>query len=547
MKETGMKSFLPDWRPLLQRLKKEILVGLDIGASSVKMVEIARRENSLALVKAEAREILRTDNSVFREEEILPALKELLKGVAMERSKFVVSFNHPEMAMRILTIPPMPKNELIQGIRLESKNYFPFSVENSYLDVGRPVEVWEKGVKKSRLAVAVAPGKAVAEILNLLKRAGIQPSSLVPAPSALQKLFEMSEAKAEKTVCYVNVGAEHSDLLIFKDKGLVFCRKLPVAGRSFTREMTGVLMSDAGKTQLTLEEAEKLKREIGIPAPGESRKMGDKISSSQIASMLRSPLEQLVSEIDRSFSYYREETGGESIERIYLLGGGALLKGLVPALSEALGIEIQLGDQLEGLKVQPQLVAPDDGLAPFAVSLGAALTEGRGINLLPPEMKEATKQSLRRGGLESGVLAALLLLVFAYAGMKIQLGNFQKRIAVAKLEMSGLATGLSELKVQIEAHNLMAREPYWGNVFGEVSQLIPSGIYLTEMAWTGGAMVLKGVIVSTEKQAALSEFISGLEQGGFSRVKLVTTKEREDKVSSEFELVALLDSFSDGA
>lgn len=398
-----------------------------------------------------------------------------------------------------------------------------------------------------RVAVAVAPKKAVSEILQLLAKAGVRPDALVPPPSALQKLFEMSETKAEKAIGYLDIGAEHSDLLIFKGRDLVFCRKLPVAGLHFTREMTGVLMSDAGKAQLTLEEAEKLKRQIGIPGAGESVKVTETLSTSQIASMLRGPLETLVSEMDRSFRFYGELTGGEAAERVYLFGGGALLKGLAPALTQSLSVEVRLGDQLDGLKIQPQLVAPEEGLAPFAVSLGAALTEGKGINLLPPEIKEAAKQSLRRGGLESAVLSAVLLFVFAYAGMKIELGNFQKRTAVARLEMSGLATELSELKTQIQAHNLIAREPYWDDVLQEISRLIPGGIYLTEMAWSGGKMVLKGIIVSKEKQAALSEFISGLEQGGLNRVKLVTTKEREDKVTSEFELEALLDSFSDGA
>jgi Tfp pilus assembly PilM family ATPase len=88
------------------------------------------------------------------------------------------------------------------------------------------------------------------------------------------------------------------------------------------------LVSDKGKIKLSLEEAERIKREVGIPPEGESKMIDDKILTTQLLSMIRSPLEQLVNEIDRCFDYYREESGGGKIDSLMLFGGGALLKGL---------------------------------------------------------------------------------------------------------------------------------------------------------------------------------------------------------------------------
>jgi len=515
------------------------VIGLDIGSSSVKMVELVHREDGLAMIRHEFREVGHSQNPAERESELLDALKALLRGIDRKRVKFVVSFNTPKTVMRILAFPPMPKAELKNALRLQAAQYLPFPVDEGValeFETRGPVD--ERGGKKVQVVVVISPKKAIDQALAPLKKAGIRPASLVPVPLALQKLGGSTAAGGNRIRCLVEIGDRLTELVILKGRRLLFSRKISIGGRDFTQAMTGALLSDRGKTQLTWAEAEQMKREFGLP-PGSGLEMiGDKISATQLLSMLRSPLEQLANEIGRCFDYYREETEGERIELLELFGRGALLKGLREYLAENLGVEVKMGDPVGSLKIQGQVLKPEEGFSQYAVAMGAALMAEGGINMLPAEIKEETQRMMRRATIKSATVAGVLILSFFYIGMKIQLGNFQKRIDVARLELQSLRFQLQEVETLRWARKLLAEEPYWEDAFKEISNMVPSRLYLTEFAMEGipKRFTLKGSIGSLEKEEILSRFIRELEQGVFKEVRLLRTEEKEDRLGSEFEL-----------
>lgn len=495
--------------------KKDYIIGLDIGVSSVKIAQFAEREDGLHLIRADLEEIALSSG----EKEILVSLQKLIKGIDIKKSRFIVSVNCPKTAITRVTVPCMPRQELADGIRLEAKNYFPFPIDDSLLDYEVLGDIVEKGIRKYEVVVAVSPKSTVEKYLSLLGKIGIRPASFIPSSYALQRVAQELSAK-EKTQCFVDIGKLHTELIICRGKYLLFSRKIPVAGEEFTRAMTGVLVSDRGRTELTLDEAEKIKRETGIPSETGSKIIDDKISTTQVLSMLRTPLEQLVSEIERCFDYYREESGGGKIDSLVLFGGGASLRGLIKYMSKSLSIEVKLGDSFR-----------------LGLAIGAALTEGKGINLLPPEIKEKAKRAFKRSGIEVTVVGAALILILFYIGMGIQLNNFQKNISVAKMELSSLGP---ELK-QVAIFGLLAGEPYWDDVFKELSNIIPSDIYLMELSMENNMIRMRGIIRSQEPEESLSNFILTLERGLFRNVKLINTKEVAGKPANEFEITCWID------
>jgi len=531
--------------------KKEYIIGLDIGSSSVKVAQFQSREDGLHLVRAELKEIDYADEAA-REKETVSALRHLLRGVNIKKSRIIVAINCPQTAVKKIVAPYMPKSELRQGIMLEAKNYFPFSIENSLLDFEILGDVVEKGVRKYDVLVAVSPKKTVESYISLLKKAGIKPYSFVPYPYVFQKLAEQlhlsaiggsaSGGKDGHIRYFLVIGRSNSEIAALKGDELVFSRKIPVAGNDFTKAMTGLLASDRGKTELSMAEAEKIKREIGIPREDESRIVDNKISTTQILSMLREPLEQLASEIQRCFDYYQEEGGGGQVDSLILFGGGASLGGIIKFLSKELSVEIKLGDVLEGLNLDAGAVADKDKVSyRLGLAVGAALTGGKGINLLPPEIKEETKRVIKRGTLEGVATAIILILVLTYIGMKIQLNNFQKRVSVARLELSSLQEQLKKAEQQVLAGSILSNEPHWEDLFKELSNLIPDTIYITSIRMDNNVIFMKGVVAAVGGEGILAEFILTLEKGIFDNVKLVESKELGENSGIEFELKCWVD------
>jgi type IV pilus assembly protein PilM len=409
---------------------------------------------------------------------------------------------------------------------MQAKNYFPFPVEEAMLDFEIIGEVVEKGIKKYRLLLAAAPKKTVQQYLSWLTKAGIKPASFMTASLALVKFAQAHYALKDKVVAVLEMGQRFADLGIFSGKELVFVRKIPVAGADFTQALTTALLSDKGRTELSLEEAERIKCKIGIPASGDNTTIEDKISSVQVLSMLRSPLEHLIAEIERCFDYYREESAGARVDSLVLLGGASILGGLPGFLSRELGIQVKLGNPLEGSKAE--VSNPQQ----FSIAVGAALSEGKGINLLPPEIKEVTRRTFKRTAIEVTVVCAILLSAFLYTGMKISVNNYQKRIAVTQKELASLKPQMQ----QVEMVALLSSEPYWEGVFKELSNIVPPGIYLTRLKMENNVLYLSGVSEGQDADKTISDLIHGLEKGLFMQVRLVSSRGAQGKSAKEFEL-----------
>ncbi len=521
--------------------KKDYIIGLDIGTSSVKIAQFADKEDGLRLVRADLKEFKKSEDAAVNEQETLSALRLLFRGVDVKRSRIIVNMNCPHTAIKKVQAPYMPKTELMAGIRLEVKNYFPFSTDESLLDFNILGDIVEKGIRKYEVMVAVSPQKTIARYLALLGKLGIKPASLICTSYALQTLAGHSPSKEGETRCFIDIGELYTELIIVKGKNLTFSRKIPVAGNDFTKAMTGTLVSDRGKTQLSIDEAEKIKREVGLPSEGESKIIENKISTTQIMAMLRTPLEQLISEIDRCFDYYREESGGGKVDSLVLFGGGASLAGLIEALSEGLGVEVKLGDPLDGINIEKDAVREREKISyRLELAIAAALSRAKRINLLPVEIREETKRVIKRGTVEGIGTAIIVIAVLFYVGMKIQLSNFNKRIAVAKSELSGLGPQIKKTEAQALANKVLLDEPEWEDVFKELSNLIPDAIHITNLKMENNQMIFKGIVASGDEQA-LSSFIITLENGLFNNVKLVSSKDRAPEEGIEFELKCWVD------
>ncbi len=528
--------------------RKDYVIGLDIGSSSVKLVQFARREDGLNLVGAGLKEIEEASDDGFNEKEKISALRSLLSEVDVKRSEAIVSINCPMTSIQKLRVPYMPKGELQEGLRLEAKNYFPFPIDNAILEFEILGDIVEKGIRKYEVIAVASPRATIEAYIALLNKVGIKPASLIPSSYALRKIggHLLSLAGGEdKTLSFLDIGRRYTELLVFKGKDLAFSRKLPVSGGDFTKAMTAVLVSDRGKTELSFSEAEEIKREIGIPRrEGESRIIHDKISTTQVLSMLRTPFENLTNEIERCFDYYREKNIGGEIASLVLFGGGASLAGLPESLTERLGIEAKLGDALEGLKVEPVLRIERAKVSHrLEFAIGAALAGAKGINLLPSEIKEEAKRTFKRATLNGIVTAVILIAILLHVGIKIELANLRKKIDVTRMELLGLQPQLRLAETQMLMNKVLADEPYWEDVFKEIGNIIPEDIHLTELSVKNKIITMKGVISSKEKEVLLSNFILDLEKGIFHGVKLVRSEDKDIGKQSitEFEIKCWVD------
>jgi len=518
---------------------KNIYIGIDIGSSTIKAVEIeAGLAGELTLKKA---------NMVLKHE----GIKKALSGMPSKGAKVIAIINCPTICLRYLTIPAMPGKELNEAVKWEVKDKMPFPLDEASMDFNIQEEIEEAGVKKLRIKFAAAPTRVINDMMTLLKEAGIEPVSLTEPPLAVEFLTRSLNLNKEEAAAIIDIGSEFTEINIVKHDSLKFYRKINSAGAAITKAMIGELFLDQGRVKLSPDDAEKIKIDYGIPKEITPDLIEGKISASQLISLIRPATERLLQEIERSFEYYRGEQGGDKVKSVLLFGGSARLKGLAEFLQENLGIPVSVGDSLKGINVRKGAIDnPESVKHRLANAVGAALSEGKGINLLPVELKRKIVRTFKHAAVESVIAAVVVSLVLTLIGMRIQLASYDKKIGAANLE---LKTTLPQLEIVFNYERLqdeasrrralidmaLSDTPPWNDVFRELSNKMPKEAVLTEMALRSNELFLKGEIAGTaqNREELLSNLIASLQGGVFRDVSLLKATIGEgEKTKSEFEI-----------
>ena len=501
------------------------IIGIDIGTTSVKAAQMVCTSGEWTVLKT-VRADISSDGKDLKAAAV-GALKEALRDVDTQKAKIVCVVNCPQTCVRMITAPPMPLKELTEAIRWEVKNYIPFPLEEAVLDYEITGESVEKGVKKLNITVAAAPRGTIDNLLSFFSGLGLKVFAIIPVSAAFSNIIRHAKSAGEETLAVIELGASITELNIYRKRHLVFSRKLSLGGKDITQSLMTTLVSDRGKLELNFEQAEEIKRKYGMPEKGTDQLVDDKITTGQILSLMRPRLEQLAGDIESSLDFYREESHGGTVDQILLFGGGASLQGLVPFLNHHLGIRVEAGDALS-----PDL---------FHLAVGAAMQGGlsleKNINLLPVEFKEETKRVVENVSVKAVMTAVIVAALLFYAGTRIQLSVADKKLQAAHMEYRGLQSQLGELSEKAQISPMVHANPAWGEVFKELSHVVPAGMHLTGIQMENNRIILKGVIgqIDEDTEVALSHLMLTLEKGLFKNVRLVKSQKRNSS-SSEFEI-----------
>lgn len=519
--------------------KKSSIVGLDIGSSSVKVVEIQEGGGKCSLLRAKRVVVDQADP-----DGLIRALRKASWGVPLEEGRIASVVTDPRDVFHKLTLPEMPKSELRETIVWQLKDQLPFAIGEAEWDYEVLRSFVEKDVKKVEIGVIVSPKESIRKHLALLQKVAAAPSRLIPAPLAIASLLKKGKKSFREPAAVLDIGRSGGELSIFQNGALQFLRPLPVSADDFTKALLVPIRVGDEMMTLTDKEAGEVRDAYGL-CQEENLSLPDlPVRPSSVLPLVRPIAERLASEIERSLIFYQENVQGGKVSQLFLFGEGAALKGLSVFLSDSLGIEVAAGASFEPVAIKGAVEKViQEAPFEFAASIGAALSGGEeGINLLPQEIKEKTKRLIRRATLK-GVAASLILsLLFLYIGMRIELSNRVKKIAVARLELSALAPALEEAKERALRGELLKREPYWEDLFKELSQIFPEQSYLENLTVERGRVLLRGTIVSGKEdaEAVLSLLLAALEKGMFRNASLLETEKLAEREGSSFQIEAEL-------
>ncbi len=534
------------------------VVAVDIGSSAVKLIEVRGGQ----VVAAGVREIaVRLGEGLPPRDATVATIRDLLAETGVSARKAVGIVQGPATAFVHLTLPRMPAKELHQAVRWEAQKALPFPIESAILAhhiVGEAVD--RDGVTKLAVLLAAVEAQFAAEAVGILRAAGLEPAGLTVVPAALARLIQHGPPVTEpgQVWALLDIGAQASHLVFFRGTELLLAREIGTGGRAITEAMTSAVMVEGRRMQLDADQAERLKREFGIPAPAEADRQAEGIPLAQIGAMIRPALDRLAVEFQRSFAYYQERVGGPPVTRVILSGGTAQLRNLLPFLAERLGIEIEILNPFARLDLTERLGEEFAEAAPrLAVAAGLALDRAQTLNLLPPEIAAARRAAWARLGIRAGLTAAALVVAGTYgmawwartetehvlAARRATLADLQPALEVAKR----LQARRDTLAPLLRAYDAVLRGGTpWHGILKELSNVTPRAVTLNELAATPeGRLKIKGMVFASgaSPEMGLAEYLGKLETSPFfTGLDLIGTREREDfdARALDFEVISRL-------
>ena len=339
------------------------LIGLDIGSSAVKVVELKELGKgkgyqllNLALERLSPEAIV--DGAIMDAGLVIDTIQRAFQARKIKGGDVAIALSGHSVIIKKIAIPATSEEELAEVIPWEAEQYIPFDVQ----DVNLAYQVLKgasTGEGNMDVLLVAAKKDKINDYTSVVSQAGRNPAVVDVDVFALQNCFEMNYDTDPTTAqALINVGASTTNVAILKGTTSIFWRDISVGGNHY---------NDAIRKELNLsfDQAESLKRgeEVeGIPVEN-------------VTPIITSVNDFIGAEIQKTIDFFKNTTPGENIEKIIVAGGSSRIVNLKESLAERFGVAVEALNPFNrvqvGKGIPPELIEEVGASVSIAVGLAA--------------------------------------------------------------------------------------------------------------------------------------------------------------------------------
>lgn len=303
--------------------REKTCVGIDIGASSVKICQLKNVRNvwsieHFGMIPLPSETVV--DGALMNAGRIVDAISNWFAERRIRQRQVAISVSGAAVIIKKINLPKMTRVELERSIIDESQQFLPYDINEVFLDLQILPTVAQQGTMD--VLLVAAKKDFINEYTSVVLEAGLEPVVCDVDAFAMATSFEQSyDMEADKTYALVNVGLSKTNINILAAGQSVFTRDLNKGGQSFTEE----LQRSMGLAQ---EDAEVLKCNLATP---------DKVDA-QLAGQAKQAMIEAVhdwaGDVQRSLDYFASASAEPPPSMIYMAGGSARLQMLCDILAD---------------------------------------------------------------------------------------------------------------------------------------------------------------------------------------------------------------------
>lgn len=328
---------------LLGKLNPGGVVGLDIGAHSIKVCEVSGSPGKVKVDKFgvfQLSEAALIEDEVQKPSEIVDGILAAFKQAGIKSKVVCLGLYGPNTMTKRLNTPEGTKEEIEDHVLWEAEQYITFGADESMIDFHILGE--NEGGGKDAL-VAAAKNDVVDSYSEILKSAKMTVKVVDLNVIALSNIFEEVAGnnldEYSQGTLLMDFGAQSTKIVIYKRGGPIFTKEIPIGGGLITEEIQrqmGVSYEEAEDLKTTQDENGNLPEEI--------------------LNIINAQVDQQVAEIRKNINFYVTQGSAEKVSYCFVTGGSSLLPGIIDKLSVVAGVPVERLDIFSAVKIDEKKV-----------------------------------------------------------------------------------------------------------------------------------------------------------------------------------------------
>ena len=468
----------------------ETRLAIDIGAASIKIAEFSfPNPKVMTLEKFVYEEYAGESDSI---EARLPLLETTLKNVLaankFKSKKAYLSISGQTTFIRFIKLPPASEQEqqINQLVAFEARQNIPYPLEEVTWDY-QLISPIENSSGDINVMFAVIKNDIINSFIKILERNKLTTELVDITPTTFYNAAKANKIGENEPAVILNMGSFCSTL-VFINQNNFYARTIPVAGYTITQQIMKEL-------QITFEEAESMKRNIGFVALGGAYEDADSEAATIISKIIRNVMTRLHSEINRSINVYRSQQKAPAPKKLYLAGGSSIINFTERFLSTKLKMETEYFNPFNVVKISSTI--DRNQLAGYAHMTAEVIGLGlRHITTCPIEISLLPKSVSKKYFIQKKIpfIVAICIMVIiclltifwgGYRQLKIKeliIESKTKIINSKKKNLNRLLSSQNNLKKIEKAYDestlFLKNRNYWPNILNSLQECLPDNTWI---------------------------------------------------------------------
>jgi type IV pilus assembly protein PilM len=365
-------------------------IGLDIGHSSLKMVQLAISEDRPKVLAVRKMPVATGGGGDPREQEktVVSALRRALADGQFRGRSVVSALPLDKIRITSLRLAETEMDQVDKALRREAAERFGLDPAKDAIDYLLAGSVRQGDEVKNEYILFAIDNETVDAHVRLLEEAGLTPAAIDAPPCALFRTFERTmrrQEDKERTIIFIDVGHRYTTVVFGRGGEICFVKQIGVGMAQFNDEVAAVLglgTPEAESFRLRLQKEDTL----------------DAATRRLVVDALNVTSEQLAGEVSLCLRYYTVTFRGKRVERAVVAGGGAYEQVLRDVLRRHLSVEVEVAEPLRGFELDRDRIdnRGGNGFADLALAVGLSL-KGWESSLTAPAESAVRAEPVREG------------------------------------------------------------------------------------------------------------------------------------------------------